>query len=280
MFTLKKTKALKRLSKCVKSKRGATLIELVATIAILSIVASLSLQAIFIAGEQSRRVNDISECQRVVSLMEKQISMYARNATKIDFVTENVTEFEDLNTAISNYVDRRNSPPAGVDPDPFHDDDVTTSGKTADKDADYILYWAGNGATNNSTGFHITLAKYNKDATGSNKFETITTVDNIKEINFMIRELSSKKLTATDSSYLLDYTLISPTGFEILDQTLDSGAAKKGAYSVFSGVVLNNVKNFSGPHLGNSFRISEPIVRSNGSKDYNFVIFRTVRVAK
>ena len=89
MIRVQKTKAIKRLSKNIRSKRGATLVELIATVAILSIVASLSLQAIIVAAEESQRVKIISESQRAISLIEKQINTYARNATRIDMVTYN-----------------------------------------------------------------------------------------------------------------------------------------------------------------------------------------------
>ncbi len=277
MVLMKKTNAIKRLSKKIKSKRGATLVELIATVAILSIVASLSLQAIFIAAEQSRRVSDISECQRAVSLMQEQISTYSRNATRIDMVTQNVSSLEDINTAISKYVSDRNAAS-----DHFHDDEVTGAGLTADKDADYILYWSGEGATSDSTGFHITLAKFDKDATGTNKFKTVITVDNIKEVNFLLRGLKSTSKTGESPAYVLDYTLISPTSFEIIDQTVDASgnSDNEGSYSVFSGVVLNNIDSYTSPTLGNSFKISRPEELSDGSKDYSFIVLRTVKVAK
>ena len=47
-----KSGTIRRIGKKAKSKRGATLVELIATVAILAIVSSLSFQAIFIASEQ------------------------------------------------------------------------------------------------------------------------------------------------------------------------------------------------------------------------------------
>lgn len=276
MIRFQKTKAIKRLSKNIRSKRGATLVELIATVAILSIVASLSLQAIIVAAEESQRVKIISESQRAISLIEQQINTYARNATRIDMVTYNVPSTGNINNAITSYVNDRN-----LDGDPFHDDEVDESRHTKDDDGDYILYWSGEGATANSKGFNVTLAKFDKDEITSNKFKKIIHVDNIKELNFKLRRLQSDNGRTTNHSYVLDYTLISPTGFEIIDQTVDStgASANSGAYSVFSGVVLNNLRD-SLSASGDILKISKPVEESDGSKNYCFIIFRTVKVAK
>ena len=71
-----KSGTIRRIGKKAKSKRGATLVELIATVAILAIVSSLSFQAIFIASEEYQRATKISECQRSVSLMQRNLDKY------------------------------------------------------------------------------------------------------------------------------------------------------------------------------------------------------------
>lgn len=229
---LLKTDAIRRLGKKSKSKRGATLVELIATVAILAIVASLSFQAIFIASEEYRRVTKLSECQRSISLMQENFNRYVKTAVKIEL--KSYSTATNINQAVNNL--KAELIAAG---DRLQDAENNSS----DTYVDYILCaYVPDPANPNILGFR--LMKFNS---GTNDFDNVFSVDNIKEMNFCLRKMNSSAAVTGNSTYLLDYTMTSMTNFEIINRSIDNSLADKSNYSVVSGVILNNIKDLAIP---------------------------------
>lgn len=251
-----KTSAIRRIGKKAKSKRGATLVELIATVAILAIVSSLSFQAIFIASEEYRRATKISECQRSISLMQRNLDKYIKTAVKVKFKSS--VSATDITEAINEFVTDCNN-----------DSDTDTKLQDADSDADdkycdYVLYAFVADPTNAPTALSFRLSKYTKSA-GTNAFKEIFTVDNIKEMNFDLKLLNS-----SPNSVLFDYTMNSMTNFEIINKSIENDLADKSEYSVAAGSVMNNIAD---PSVAGSLNIST----YNNNHNTNFVYFRTTQ---
>lgn len=264
---------MKRLTKKAKTKRGATLIELIATVAILSIVASLSLEAMFIAGEEYRRVAKVAECERSISLMQENLNLYVKNAKDIRFVDNSADPTATFSNTIDDYFHDR-----ATEGDPLQD----AENQTTDDYIDLILYRSGP--------FQYTLAKFKKVGVAgvgvTVSWEPILVINNIKEMNFSMKELTSSFNAPGSISYLFDYAIMSPTGFEMtyaknddVDEVVNSSeySSKEGLYSVMTGTVINNMNDWS--HSGTpQLRISENITSTpNAYKgDLNFVVIRTI----
>ncbi len=281
-----KTDYIRRLGKKCRSKRGTTLVELIATVAILSIVATFSLQAIMIAHEENTRVNNISLSQRSISLMQENFNVYVKNAVEVELVkvTQPIGTVGTVQAAINNFINERT---AATPPDNFRDFDTDPS----DEYNDYILYRSGV--------FQYTLAKYNK-ATMS--FQGIFTVDDIKEINFSFKVITGS-LNGSKKDYALDYVISSPVGRESVFVKTNSDDVKskwntpwvyesefqeaivnnltEGDYSVVTGTVLNNM--YGDTSTASDLRISEGYteaggvgggVSSNDGSYRNFVFIR------
>lgn len=273
-----KTDAMKRLTKKVKNKRGATLVELIATVAILSIVASLSFEAIFMASEEYRRVSTMSECERSISLMQENLNLYAKNAENIIFVDNSSNAAATLTNTIEVYPAYR-----ATSGDPLQD----AENQAGDDYIDLVLYRSGE--------FTYTIAKYTAVTGQPVKWEEIVTIGNIKEINLHLKKLKSSFDSGTQASYLLDYAIMSPTGFEMsysrngnltagdliteenADDKIDDYSSNEGLYSVMTGTVINNMDSWGGL---NEIRISEDLPATSASSAYkgdcNFVVIRTV----
>ncbi|MEE0858592.1 MAG: type II secretion system protein [Acutalibacteraceae bacterium] len=248
-----KTDALKRLGRKAKSKRGTTLIEMVATVAILSIVALLSLQAVFIANEEYRRVHNISEAQRSISLMQENLNKYLKTATDIRLIPD-TSGASTVEQAINDYTYTRNTNP-----------DTSQALQDAENDStdnynDYIMYRSGT--------FSYTLSKYTESATG-NKFVPIFTVENIKQVNFSLRGLTATNHATANGSYILDYTMISPTNKEMINNAADSASINEGEYSIISGTILNNITSASG--------ITALTIDESATSNKNLIYFRTTQ---
>lgn len=272
MNKLFKTEAMKRLKKSIKSKRGTTLVELVATVAILAIVASLSFEAMHMAAEEYRRAETISEAERSISLLQDNLNMYAKNATSIEFVDNSGESYLDIEEAIRTYI-YNSSLPGEI---PMQDAENNAS----DEYIDLFLYRSGD--------FTYTIGKY---VQSEYEPDPIVEISNIKEINFSLKQLTSSFSNgATDASYLFDYAIVSPTGFEMLysekyavssGEVLDSNYSNEdGSYSVMTGTVLNNIKSNTSVSGSGNFKICEDLtgVALGGSYkgDLNFVVIRTV----
>lgn len=228
---LLKTDAICRLGKKSKSKRGATLVELIATVAILAIVASLSFQAIFIASEEYRRVTKLSECQRSISLMQENLNRYVKTAVKIEL--KSYSTATNINQAVNNL--KAELIAAG---DNFQDAENNSS----DTYVDYILCANVPDPVNEPDILEFRFMKYNGS---TNVFDTVFSVDNIKEMNFCLRKMNSSAAVTGNSTYLLDYTMTSMTNFEIINRSIDNSLADKSNYSVVSGIILNNIKDLT-----------------------------------
>lgn len=276
MNKLLKTEAMKRLTKGAKSKRGATLIELVATVAILSIIASLSFEAMFIAAEEFRRVRSISESERSIALFQDNLNLYAKNAVDVELVKNSDKVYGSATTiddVIWQYIFERGSIPTK---EPLQDAMFTDEHQYID----LFVYRSGD--------FTYAIGKYEY---GSSKLRKLVEIENIKEINFVLKKLGSSFSDMTTESYILDYAVVSPTNFEIVAADKHSVASgevidknnysnKEGSYSVMSGVVLNNITGIENTSL-KSLRICEDLrgVTTEGNDykgDFNFIVIRTV----
>lgn len=253
-----KSGTIRRIGKKAKSKRGATLVELIATVAILAIVSSLSFQAIFIASEEYQRATKISECQRSVSLMQRNLDKYIKTAVKVKF--ESSSSATNITDAINEFVTTSNT---SLDADDKLQD---ADNSASDKYCDYILFAYVADPTNAPTALSFRLSKYTKCA-GSNSFKPIFTVDNIKEMNFKLKLMAS-----SPNSVFFDYTMNSMTNFEIINKSIDNNLADKSDYSVAAGSVMNNITD-------TSITTSSLNISTDFSESYktNFVYFRTTQ---
>lgn len=272
---------MKRLKRKVKSRRGATLVELIATMTILTIVASLSFEAMFIAAEEYRRVASLSECERSISLLQENLNLYVKNASYIRLVDANTDPKYDscatVDDAMKTYI------LAAEEETVKYDDMQDAENVDTDQYIYIFLYRSGP--------FTYKLAKYTEiDELGFGGYKkdisTIITVDNIKEINFNVRQLVS---SYGSKSWLFDYAIMSPTDFEMIyskDGTLADDSLKtedydnnQGAYSVLTGTVINN--DVEGTSAG-ELRICENLPAAPPSRPdtydgtRNFVVIRTV----
>ena len=278
MSSFFRTDTIKRFGKKAKSKRGATLIEMVATLAILTIVATLSLEAMFMAYSEQARITNISESQRSISLMQENLNKYLKTAVDMDLCTGYASEAT-IDDAIREYTNDRNS-----STNPLQDHDIPSVSGDVDDYNDYIFYRSGT--------FSYTLAKYYRYHDGeSNVFVPIFTVDNIKELYF-----SFKKLTSVYSGieqYIMDYSITSPTNDEFVEgkaidtddpRTPDNDILKniqKGEYSIATGTILNNMYGTTGSVSFSTavptMRISEGLESDGGNdgSDKHFLFIRT-----
>lgn len=268
---------MKRLKKSVRNKRGTTLIEMVATVAILAIIASLSFEAMFMATEEFRRVESISQAERSISLFQDNLNLHTKNAIKIEFIDNHAASYSASDTiydAMSKYMYNRGKPGS----DPLQD----AENKSGDKYIDLFIY--------RSDDFTYTIGKY-QYGKGATEFKKILEVDNIKEINFSIKDLKSSFKDVSTRSFLLDYAVVSPTNFEMLaadKSSVSSGdvidksnySNKEGSYSVMTGTVLNNIEDTAAISGVNKLKICEDLTgvasAGNYKGDFNFVVIRTV----
>ncbi len=253
-----KSSTIRRIGKKAKSKRGATLVELIATVAILAIVSSLSFQAIFIASEEYQRATKISECQRSISLVQRNLDKYIKTAVKVKF--KNSVSTTNITDAINKFVIDCNKAADTKLQDADNDPN--------DKYCDYILFAYVADPVNAPDALSFRLSKYTIGGGPNNTdaFKPIFTVDNIKEMNFDLKLMNS-----SPDSILFDYTMNSMTNFEIINKSIDNNLADKSEYSVAAGSVMNNITDTS-IALG-SLNIST----YNDNHKTNFVYFRTTQ---
>ncbi len=263
MSSFFKTDAIRRLGKKAKSKRGATLVEMVATLAILTIVATLSLEAMFIARSEQSRITNISESQRSISLMQENLNKYLKTAVDIE-LCDGYASASTIDDAIIQYTSDRNS-----GSDPLQDYDNPPISGSADNYNDYIFYRSGT--------FSYTLAKYYRyHGANSNVFVPIFTVDNIKELKFSFKKLIS---SGSAEQYMMDYAITSPTNDEFTEGSAIANAdnIQKGEYSIATGTILNNIYGSGVSTAVSSMRISEGLISdgSNDGSDKHFLFIRT-----
>lgn len=271
MNKLLKTEAMKRLTKSVRNKRGTTLIEMIATVAILAIIASLSFEAMFMAAEEFRRVESISTAERSIALFQENLNLYTKNATKIEFVDNHDKTYgagTNIDHILQTYIMKRGM--GGLPP--LQDAESNPSHEYID----IFVY--------RSDDFTYKIGKY---TIGHDTPVTILELENIKEVNFSLRKLSSSFSNLSKSSYLFDYAVVSPTKFEmtysdkfsvesgeVIDKTKYSD--KEGSYSVMTGTVLNNIEDIPTTTLKISENLNGVASAGNYKGDFNFLVIRTV----
>lgn len=213
--------------KSVKSKIGATLIELVAVVCILAITSTTCISGMFAMADIAKRGQDLSYCERTSDMFAKQLSLYGHSAS-------DVMSYE--STPTLKYYHYPNT-------DGFMDAEVsyTTTDQSGNVDTkypfskdltnDYFLYADPN------ENYKVVLAKFtitpkSNDPTVVQSMELVPvlTLDNVKSI-----KLTLKKLSAYGDKYVLQYTLTT-VGTNVWDKSTD----KRVTYEVSSGVVLNN----------------------------------------
>ena len=165
-----------------KSKKGSTLIELVATIAILGIVSSISLSALYAMANIAKNGEKISVSQRTSALLSEQFLVYGNTATAIETYTSIPTliKYDELNCP-DGFMDADADPPVG------------------DKN-DYFISADGKG--------NILFQKFDF-STSSYSLKTITTVDKVKSIVFRNKTLN------INNKHLLEYTITTTDDYEI-----------------------------------------------------------------
>lgn len=255
------TDTIKRIGKKAKSKRGTTLIEMMATVAILSIVATMSLQAMFIAAEEYRKTKNLSEAQRSISLMQRNINRYLKGAVDVKLVDSSSYPGSTMIDKVNAYIDDRNG-----SPDIMNDSEHPRIGQPDDEFDDLILY--------RKDVFTYALAKYNRYSTSIADAE-IFSVENIKEMNFRFYGLTSTVSASGDMQYMLDYTITSPTNSEMIEKNAIVTETAGGDYSIASGMIMNNMYGSYSTAVS-TLRISEGL-NADGSSDsskYNFIVFR------
>lgn len=259
-----KTDAIRRLGKKAKSKRGTTLIEMIATLAILTIVATLSLEAMFMAYSEQRRVDNISKSQRSISLMQENLNKYLKTAVDIELCDDYDLTEPTIEDAIIKFTNDKNS-----SSDPLQDYDNPPISGSADNYNDYIFYRSGT--------FSYTLAKYYRyHGSESNVFIPIFTVNNIKELKFSFKKLIS---SGSAEQYIMDYAITSPTNDEFAEgKALEKAEyIQSGEYSIVTGTILNNIFGSGVSTAVSTMRMSEGLISdgTNDGSDRHFVFIRT-----
>ena len=163
-----KNKLKKHLSKrSIKAKAGATLVELIAVVCILSIASTVSISGLFAMANIAKRGQDLSLCERTSDMISKQLSIYGN--------TSNFVESYASKPTLEAY--EENARPNG-----FMDVDHGTGNKN-----DYFLYADPN------TKYRLILAKFDTssgDPTG-HKLTPIVSIDNVKSIKFDLKKLNT-----------------------------------------------------------------------------------------
>lgn len=168
-----------------KSKHGSTLIELIATVAILGILSTVCLSALYSVSSLFTKVNNTSLSQRTCALVQQNLAMYANSATMCKSYTRST-----LPTV------------RGISSNEMQDcDDPNNTTKTpVCQYNDYIIRAKSDGV--------IEIAKF--DATLSpNGFTTVTKLSDVKEIQFKVVQLSSS------DGFILTYKITTTTDYVI-----------------------------------------------------------------
>lgn len=164
-----------------KRKNGSTLIELVAVIAILSIVSATCLSGMFALTKMAKRGQDISESQRICKLLGEQILLYACTGSDAE-------AYEEM-PAMNKY------------------DEVSYAGGFMDADHDtgpLIDIFISRDRENANT---ILFQKYNSS---NNNLETLVSVDGIKKVDFTVDKLSTET-----EKFMLRYKITTVYDYEI-----------------------------------------------------------------
>lgn len=86
-----KNKLKKHLSKrSIKAKAGATLVELIAVVCILSIASTVSISGLFAMANIAKRGQDLSLCERTSDMISKQLSIYGNTSNFVESYASNL----------------------------------------------------------------------------------------------------------------------------------------------------------------------------------------------
>lgn len=216
--------------KSVKSKVGATLVELVAVVCILAITSMTCVSGMFAMADVAKRGQELSYCERTSDMIAKQLSIYGNT---------------------SSYVEAYSSKPAAAgynattNPDGFmdYDGNASTSDPLAFGDKnDYFLYADPN------VEYRLILAKFDS-TTSPYSYKQVLAIDNVKSIKFDLKQLNTD-----EKKYILQYT-VTTVGKTIWDKA----TSKRIEYTMSSGVVLNNTDNL---HTVPEFTGEEIVMKS------------------
>lgn len=213
-----------------KSKKGSTLIELVATIAILGIVSSISISALHAMANIAKNGEKISVAQRTCALLSDQFLTYSKSATQILKYTEmpDLTIYNDPHN-LDGFMDADASPPAG------------------DKN-DYFISSDGNG--------NILFQKFDS-ATCSLK--TITSIDNVKSIVFHVKALSIA------DKRLLEYTITTTDDYEITSGVVLNGSTNTNTIPTLDNFKITTTTDSTDPD--NAFHNNVLLIRTESRKN-------------
>ncbi len=164
-----------------KRKNGSTLIELVAVIAILSIVSTACLSGMFALTKMAKRGQNISESQRICKLLGEQIMLYANTGFDVEAYTD-MPSFTVYNETSN--------------PDGFMDADNGTG--------PLIDIFISRDKNHDNT---ILFQKYNSL---NNNLETLVSVDGIKKVEFTVEALGT-----TTKKFILRYKMMTVYNYEI-----------------------------------------------------------------
>lgn len=169
--------------KSVKSKIGATLIELVAVVCILAITSTTCISGMFAMADIAKRGQDLSFCERTSDNFAKVLSLYAHSGSDVEGYSSkppmDITKFQNSEKGLGNNID-------------------------------YFLYADPN------VNYRVILAKFTvSDGNTTPDLETFLTFDNVKSITFNLKKLSSK-----GNKYVLQYTLTT-VGTNVWDKSTD-----------------------------------------------------------
>ncbi len=226
----KKIESLKKhfSKKSVKSKVGATLVELVAVVCILAITSMTCVSGMFAMADVAKRGQELSYCERTSDTISKQLSIYGNTSSYVQVYSSTPT-------------------PVGYNSDPMngfmdYDNHSSDPALPYGNQNDYFLYADPN------IEYRLILAKFDS-TTSPYSYKPILEIDNVKSIKFDL-----KKLNTEESKYILQYT-VTTVGKTIWNKATSA----RIEYTMSSGVVLNNTNKF---HTVPEFTGEEIVMRS------------------
>lgn len=222
---------LRHPAKRVKQKSGATLVELIAVVTILAIVASACVSAMFGMVSVANKGKKLSAAEHTCSILNDEFSIYGNTATDIECYT--------ATPALTAYS-------ASIYPGGFKDGTALT-------DLYYIDYFISAAADEKTIEFKKFVA-----SPSGNSLVSVTKVDNIDSITFNVKTLQIDG-AGIGYKYLFEYK-INTSDYN----SVESKTQTTFQYEIESGVVLNNTNSSSGITAFSDFA-----VYTKGSAGYN-----------
>lgn len=205
MQKVQRTK-LKNLTRKVKNKKGATLVELLAVVCILGIVATLSFSAVFSAGVQVKKLSEISSAQKTSALVQYYIMVYGKAADRVQTFTGTIAYSEYNLVSKVGFQDYEKENEANPEVHKYND-----------------MFFRINDQGQFSIS-RFSMADEDKEGI-SYGTKTLLTLDGIESIEFSTKSIGDTGIGKT-GRYLLSYQVVTASGY-VLD----------------GGVVMNNVKS-------------------------------------